>query len=274
MLVRLLVLCCAAIFIPLAQAQEPAVPTEPAEPVASSDLFEKGLRNYQSKQYREALDSFQELWQRAQTETELAQVPILHNLALAAVQLEQTPLAIAAWRKALSLEPGFQPATLGREFLEQKFALRPFERDPLALWLRRALEKIGLHPLLWLLAVLLGTAGWTAISYLSERRIALDTEQPLPSVPLLSIALWCVFVFNLAVIGLKLRDQATTRATILAAKVSVRSLPANDGVSLLELTGGNEVLVRREEPGWLQVQTAEGSSGWIQASEAMITSQR
>ena len=72
----------------------------------------------------------------------------------------------------------------------------------------------------------------------------------------------------------KARQEFRTQGTIVGANVSARSLPADDGVGLFDLRGGAEVVVRRSESGWVQVQSAEGSSGWVKDSELFITSSR
>jgi uncharacterized protein YgiM (DUF1202 family) len=80
-----------------------------------------------------------------------------------------------------------------------------------------------------------------------------------------------------ACIGLslmKLSVSLKTRATVIAKKASARSLPTEEGVALFELNGGSEVLIRRRDKDWSQVQNSEGSSGWVANSELFITSQR
>ncbi|NJL24403.1 MAG: hypothetical protein HC902_04025 [Calothrix sp. SM1_5_4] len=54
---------------------------------------------------------------------------------------------------------------------------------------------------------------------------------------------------------------AGNRATVIGAQVSARSLPADDGVGLFDLSGGHEVLVRRVQDGWTQVRNSEGATG-------------
>jgi tetratricopeptide (TPR) repeat protein len=284
----LLVLCLFGLFVqPVSQpawsqtpAEQPAAPEaarpQPqiasSEPASASGLFEKGLEAYQKRQFSEAREDFQKVLDQNSANP---RVNVLHNLALAEYQLDQKPLALANWRKALSLRPDFKPARVGRDLLEsQSSAMRPFERDSLALWQRRTLEHFSLYQILWLEALLLGLVGSIGIRYFSERRAALDGQLPLPSFPALGAALALALLLTSGVIGLKLKEMFTTRATVIAGKASVRSLPADDGVSLFELSGGTELLVHRITDGWLQVQSSDGLTGWVKGSEAMITSQR
>lgn len=259
-------------------AEEPASPeptppiqaTPAMEPASNDGLFEKGLDAYQKKQFAEARDAFQRL---LETSSSKPRVSVLHNLALSEFQLGQKPRALAMWRKALSDHPDFKPAQQGRDFLESQSSMRPFERDSVALWQRRALEQLSIYQILCLEALLIAVVGTLGIRYFSERRIALDGQLPLPPFPTLAASLTLVLILSTGVIGLKLKDGMTTRATVVVNKANVRSLPTDESVSLFELSGGTELLVRRINDGWVQIQNSEGASGWVKSTDALITSQ-
>lgn len=240
-----------------------------ADSAPKDDLFQKGLAAYQSKQYAEARDDFQKLLDQGGLSPGL-----LNNLALSVYQLDQKPLALALWRKALSIQPGFHAAAAGRDFLESKMQMRPLERDSFSLWAHRNLEALSIYELLWVTALILTIAGWLALRYLGERRAALEEELPMPPFPTMAITFIGFLLFSLTMVAMKAKDTFSARATVTATKVSVRSLPADEGVSLFDVTGGSEVLVRQKQNGWAQVQSAEGSSGWVKDSEIFITSER
>jgi uncharacterized protein YgiM (DUF1202 family) len=92
-----------------------------------------------------------------------------------------------------------------------------------------------------------------------------------PAMPLMSTAL-LILVTTLSVY--KWRDSFTARATITTVKASVKSLPADEGVNLYDISGGSEVFVRQAQNGWVQVQNSDGTSGWVKNSELLITSER
>lgn len=249
-----------------------SVPTVPA---SAQGLFEAGLAAYQNQQFEEARDAFQKVVDEAALKAASPPpVSVLHNLALSAAQLNQRPYALALWRKALSIYPDFRPARAGRDFLETQYSMRPFERDSFGLWRRRALERFSIHQLLILQAILLGSVGWLGIRYWSARRLALETEMPLPAFPTVATLFFIVWLAGGVVVGFKLKEMYTDRATVIAVKTSARSLPSDEGVELFEVSGGSELLIRRMIDDWLQIQTPDGSSGWIKGSDAMVTSQR
>lgn len=240
-----------------------------ASPAPADDLFQKGLAAYQNRKYDEAREDFEKILGQGTVNARL-----LHNLALTYYQLNQKPHALALWRKALTIDPSYRAARAGRDMLEGRFNMRPFERDSLNAWLRQTLAHLSLFELLWLLALVLSMCGWLWLRYLGERRAALDEERPLPVFPWIAGVTSAVFFCALGLLYLKTDDLLTRRATVVLEKSSVRSLPAEEGVGLFDLTGGSEVLVRQESNGWTQIQSADGSTGWVKSAEILITSER
>ncbi len=231
------------------------------------EIFQKAIAAYQNKQYEEARASFQSLLDQG-----LVTAEILHNLALTNYQLNQKPLALALWRKALTLEPTFRAARKGRDVAESELNQRGFEKDPITQFLRQVLEFVTFYEALWLIALFIGVCGWLWIRYFGERKTALEEERPLPAFPTAAVIISVMFVCSVALTALKARQAFRTRATIVGATVNARSLPADDGVGLFELRGGSEVIVRRSNNEWRQVQNSEGASGWVKDSELFITS--
>jgi len=240
-----------------------------AEDSLSENLFEKGLAAYQKKEYAQARDHFQKLIGQ-----NTVSAALLHNLALSYFQLDQAPMSLALWRKALTLEPGFRPARAGRDFAELKLQARGFERDRISESIQQNLEFISLYESLWVIALLIGGAGWLWIRYFADRRHALDEEAPLPALPITAVTLTVILAASMGLSAMKLNGSLKTRATVITKKSSALSLPTEDGVALFDLGGGAEVLIRRRDKDWSQVQNSEGSSGWIKNDDLLVTSQR
>lgn len=238
-----------------------------AQDPSTNDVFQNGLAAYQNKRYDEARAHFEKLLSQRPGDAHL-----MHNLALSYFQLEQRPLAMAYWRKALSVDPGYRPAQVSKEFLEQRMNMRPFERDPFKLWLRENLAAVSLFEASWFVALLLAGSGFFWIRYISARVTAVEDEQPMPAFPATASAFTVALLLALTLVGLKIKQLALTRATVIAVKTSARSLPTEDSVSVFDLNGGSEVILRRQEGGWAQVQSSDGSSGWLKTSDFLITS--
>lgn len=233
------------------------------------DLFQKGLAAYQNKQFEEARANFGAIYQEGRLSA-----PLFHNLALTHFQLDQKPFAMAFWRKALAVDPGFKPALAGRKFLESKFNMAAWEKDTFSLWVRRTMESVSFYEICWLIALLLGSSGWMWIRYWAARKVAVEDEQPKPVFPVMAVGLGVILIGALLLVGLKFQMMNTARATVVQAKVSARSLPADDGVGLFDLTGGAEVVVRMRSHDWFQVQNSDGASGWVKKDEILMTDER
>lgn len=237
-----------------------------AQAPAHENLLQKGLSAYQNKLYEEAKDVFNELLKANERDAH-----VLHNLALTYVQLDQKPLALALWRKALSLDPAYRPAQLGEDYLQKTMNVRPFEHDTLSLWVRQTLDSLSLYELSWFLAFIIAGCGFFAIRYFSQRLIAVEEEAPMPTFPSSAILLTIVLVGTIFLMVQKVNLSLTTRATVIVPKVSARSLPSEDSVPVFDINGGNELIIRRNQNDWLQVQNSDGISGWLKQSELMIT---
>jgi len=238
-----------------------------AQDAATEDLFQKGLAAYQNKQFDQARENFSKLLREGQVSANL-----LHNLALVEYQLDQKAMALALWRKALSISPGFGPAKAGRTLLESQGQMRPLERDSVSLWWARTLENLGIQELLMLTGVVLAIFGMLWIRYFAERRIALEDQKPMPAFPGTAIVSAAVLLAALGLVGMKVRDLLTVRATVVASKVNIKSLPSDSAVALSDISPGNEVQVRRHQDGWAQVRSGDGISGWIKDADVYITS--
>jgi uncharacterized protein YgiM (DUF1202 family) len=120
---------------------------------------------------------------------------------------------------------------------------------------------------------MMSAGGWLWIRYYAERRHALDEDRPLPGFPVAAAVISIVFLFCAGLTAMKSGLLSSAHATIVADKASVRSLPSDDGVSLFEINGGTEVLVKRHQGGWKQIQNPEGSTGWVKDSDILLNSE-
>jgi tetratricopeptide (TPR) repeat protein len=238
------------------------------EDVASQDLFQKGLAAYQNKKYDEARDDFQKMLDQG-----VVSARLLHNLALTYFQMNQKPRALAFWRKALAVDPSYSAARVGRDVLENHMGMRPFEKDSLSLWIRRTMESISFFELLWVIALILAASGTLWIRYASERRHALDEDRSLPPFPTVAALITVLLVACLGLVGGKFYYAETPHGTIVSDKATAHSLPADEGVGLFDIPGGTEVVIKREENGWKQIQNPEGSTGWVKDSDIIKSSE-
>ena len=234
----------------------------------TDDAFQRGLAAYQNRDFTSARDAF-----AAAIAAEPPTARLLHNLALTYYQLNQKAYALAYWRKALAIDPNFTAARAGRELLEERLRMRPFEGEGAVNLARQTLERISPFVISWALALCLALTGWLWLRHAVARREARATDQDAPAPPLAAVAVALAMVLSAGLLGYKLWDGVDARATVVTDKTEARSLPNERAVSLFELPGGGEVLVKRSRDGWTQVQKNDGATGWIKDAEIVITTE-
>lgn len=234
---------------------------------AEEDAFQLGLTAFQQKDFAKAKEYFAKAYAN-----EPLEASILHNWALTELQLGKKGYAMGLWRKALAVDPNFIPAAKGREYLEQKYQMRPVEKDVWSRAFNRMIDRFSFDELLGAVAVLLASGSWLWLRFFKKRRFAFEEAQPSPPFPTVATLFTIILSLGLTTLGLRAARQFSSRATIVASSASAKSLPSDQGATLFEVPEGAEVLVRRTQSGWLQVTNADDLTGWIEADQALVTS--
>lgn len=237
--------------------------------LSEENSFQLGLTAFQQKNFAQARDYFQKA-----AETQPFEASILHNWALTELQLGKKGFAIALWRKALVIDPNFTPAVKGREFLESRYQIRPLEKDAWSRTFNRFIDRFSFDELLGAIAVLLAAVSWLWIRFFRRRKVAYEEAQPSPPFPTVATIFTIVLSVGLSILALRASRSLNPRATIVAERVSAKSLPSAQGAALFELAEGSEVLVRRTQENWLQVTNSDDLTGWVESVQVFVTSGR
>jgi len=244
--------------------------TQSGTKASSEALFQQGLGAFQKADYKQARTAFQEALKDGDNPV------VLFDLGLTEQRLGNNGLALALWRKALAIDPGFARAQQAIAWTRSKL-----ERSEIAheveLWesLRKhALVTVPLWSYLLSCAVLLLTAGWLCLRYFGLRRQARLDERPMPPPPWLASLCSLGFFIAFFLSGAKIYDQSVERGTIIEKKVEARSSPSADATSLFDLYEGLEVIVRGRSGVWTQVTYPGGSTGWIPSQALLSTNDK
>ena len=174
--------------------------------------FEKGVTAYKEKKYEEA----QALLTSAMEEnpTNLA---ILNNLALTYFERNQKGKALAFWLKALKLDPSFEEAQQGIQFIRAKltpnvFSVKDTDFESLR---KNFLKHLSLNLLFALTAITFLVSGFQWIRHLGLVKKSSQDESTSPPVTIVSIAFSLIFVVCVATLFLKTWDQMTPRAIVI-----------------------------------------------------------
>lgn len=242
---------------------------------ASNDLSETpflgGVTGFQKNDFKTAQTQF-----RAAAVADPSLVTVWYNLGVTEQRLGRNGLAMAFWRKALALRPGFQPAERAVSFTRAKLERADIPHD-VELWetLRtNVLSVASIYQFAFLTLFILFVGAWTALIFIGKRRRAILDEKPLPPFPFISSVATVLFLAVLTLSICKLLDEQDLRATVIVKKVDAKALPDSTSTTLFELYEGLEVIVRQQRPSWVQVTYPGGATGWIARASIFATADR
>jgi len=238
-------------------------------------FFKSGITAFQKGDFKQAQTSFRE-----SLKLEEDNPVVLHNLAMTAQRSGQMGEAIALWRKALALHPGYAPAERAIHWARGQLE-RPEIPHETEFWESLRGTVLFTAPIIsyiFICALLLLSAGWLILRYFGTRRRALLDEKPLPPFPASAAILTAGFLFFALTSVAKVWDLSTVRGTILPKKVEARSSPDAGATALFDLYEGLEVIVRANvkngENDWTQVTYPGGPTGWIPRSAVFATTDK
>lgn len=235
------------------------------------DQFKDGITAFQKGDEKAARAAFQSVLQ-----IDERNLIALHNLALTESKAGRHGVAIALWRKALAIRPGFDQAEQAIAWSRTKLQHQEIPHE-VELWegfRNAALAGIPFENYLLMTAVLMLASGWLLLRYFGLRRQAQLDEKPLPKFP--SVGFICAGLFCGAVFlsAAKAYDEAVLRGTIVAKKIESRSSPDPAATPLFDLYEGLEVIVRQRMGEWTQITYPGGSTGWIPSASILATNDK
>lgn len=224
------------------------------------DLFSNGLKSYQEGRFEEAANQFEQALSQYSNNASL-----LYNLGLAEYKQGKTGLAIASWRKALSIDPSLSDARDALQFAFSKLERKELPHQVMLLETLRAtlLQWVSLNQLFFILFLTLFAFVWTLLTWLGRRRVAQEQESSAPTLPIKVYFLGVCFFGLFSLLGLKVYDLRTPRGTIVSKTVEVRAGPDAEQASLFEIYEGLEVILGEAQNGWVKITYPGGRSGWL-----------
>ena len=235
----------------------------------ASTSFASGIQAYRKGEFQSAAISFQEALSSA------PQSPsILHNLALAEWKLGQQGLALALWRKALSIDGSYEPAARSIKWFRGKLD-HPEIAHEVEYWETFREDFLNTLSLQWLIVLTAATlllAGSILLGYVGAKRRAGLDQMPAPEFPAFGLASFVLFICMTSLVFAKSYDLNSPRGTVIPSKIQAKSAPDETGTSLFELYAGLEVQIDQAPGAWLQVTYPGGPTGWVPATAVLRTS--
>lgn len=233
------------------------------------EAFDAGVLAYQNKNFASAKSAFS-----SALNFQPENITVLTNLALTHFQLKDIGWSIALLRRSLATDPDFVTAQSALGFIYPQLEIKelPHVITSWEMWRTKVLISVSLPFLLGLLALFTLATVWIYLGWWSNKQIAEKNEQAPPPFTLVMVLLGAIWFITTVTTATKVMDLAIPRATIVASKVAVRTLPSEDSPMLFELTSGLEVVLETEKSDWWQVTYPGGMTGWIPKSALYKTS--
>ncbi len=230
--------------------------------------FRAGIEAFQKGDLKTARASFQD-----SLKVDSDNAVVLYNLGLTEQKDGKIGWALALWRKALALQPDFQPARRAIDFAKGKLERQeiPHEVELWESFRTVTLTYVSANLLLAATALFLFIFGWFFLRYLGLRRLAKLDEKPSPAFPVVATMSGVLFLAGVAMSSAKLYDSSIVRGTVLPKKIEARSSPDPAATALFDLFEGLEVIVRQTNGDWTQVSYPGGSTGWVPRSAIFAT---
>jgi tetratricopeptide (TPR) repeat protein len=243
---------------PATASSEASTATHPPSPPTTGD-FTQALETFKAKDLNESRKQFSEL---------LTQHPndpvLLYNLGLVEYTDKHPGKALAYWRKALYLQPGFSPALSG---IRQVHRVIPNFKSNEASIAKELYWRVPLWFFFGSTFIFFVFAGALWILHIARRK----KDAPSSSLgPVLASTFFLIFIS--LTLHAYISYYEPLQGTILDSPVAVRSAPSEESPSLLEFNEGDEVVILRTQDNWLQVQKSATAAGWIPKEKALVHS--
>ena len=225
----------------------------------SATVFNQALQSFKQSEPAKSRDSFLQLLSSHPDDPVL-----LYNLGLTEMTDQHPGRALAYWRKALYLDPGFSPAIAGLTQLAQlkKFDFSPSLTEQIHWRFSLTVYLVGL----WLTCLF---SGLWLIRWARSRRTEDRSSAPVPLWPVLMSALMgSVFLFCAS--QRIWRDHYQHFGAIIASSAPAYASPSTESPALFDFKEGDEVRVYRSKEGWLQVQRSATAAGWVKKDEVLV----
>ena len=229
---------------------------------AGSEAYEKGFYEKAEQFFLQAL------------ETSPQNAAILTNLGLVKYRKRERGHAVGLWRKALTMDPHFEPARQALSYSLKELPALP--SSPIhSRWEKfRKLFLIQMPFSFYMSCCLISflLASIPLIRYWSQKRRSKLQHFIPASFPLKSPFLFFISFVSFALASMQTLDQLQTRATIIKERVPAYLAPSLQQPELFFLFAGGEVLVKKNAENWVQVQSAQGMTGWVPRKFLFYTS--
>lgn len=229
----------------------------------SNALFEKANEAYNNGDYPEAVSRYNEVLKNGEESAEL-----YFNLANAHYKLNHIGESIYNYEKALLLDPGDKTIENNLEFAQNMVIddIKEVPKSGVSNFFNNAISVFSFNGWAWI--AIIGTIVFAILFLLYYFSIASKLKRVFFTVSMISIIvafISLIFAFHLKNVTLN-----NNYAIVFSEEVPVRNEPNLRGNELFLLHEGTKVKVLSTFQDWIQLELANGSTGWINKSSLKV----
>jgi tetratricopeptide (TPR) repeat protein len=223
-------------------------------------LFKQGNDAYAKARYQQAIGLYEQMLNGGCHSEE-----VYFNLGNAYFKLGDIPSALLNYEKAHKLVPGDEDINFNIYFANSKTSdkVEPAPEFFATRWWHNIILHYPMHTLSILSILLLVAGSGLMILYLFANIVQLKKAAFYLGLVVIFSGVLTVFIAN--------RQQHYfndyQQAIIFSGSVNVRSAPLEQAVTLFVLHEGTKVNILDNSNGWLKIQLANGTEGWIHQAD-------
>jgi hypothetical protein len=225
----------------------------------SNPVFTQALESFKLSDLAKSRESFLQLLKETPNDPVL-----LYNLGLVEMTDQRPGKALAYWRKALYLRPGYRPALEGLKKIENL-------KIPgliTASWYQKIPWYVSLSTLMGLALLTWTIGGFLTIRWRKAQKWNLPPRSPFA----FSICLAFAVIFSLLAWSHFSSTHNHNSATLIVESASVHSSPSGEAPSLFSFKEGDTVQLIRVDGDWVQVQKSATALGWVKKEQILVHS--
>ena len=225
--------------------------------------FEQANTAYNSGNYDTAIVVYEKILNAG-----MESVPVYYNMGNAYYKLHEYPLAIYCYEKALKIDPSDEDVQANLAIANAAIVdkIEPVPQSVFVRWWRSLRSVMSGNQWAWCSIAVFALLLAMLFLFLRARKVGLRKLGFF-----MGLVFLVVFAFSV-VFALQLKHIANTQdqAIVMAPTVTVKSSPSTNSVDLFVLHEGAKVDVMDTQGEWAQIRIANGSVGWLEASEMRI----
>jgi len=223
-------------------------------------LFAKGNGYYAKAQYKEALNTYQQI-----LDDGYQSAAIYFNMGNASYKTDDIPSALLYYEKAHKLAPGDEDINVNIRFANLKTTDKIDEAPEffLANWWKAFILSFSVSTLstLSILLVLLGSG--VLIIYFFTNSVLVKKSSFYTSILLFFLGILTIFIAGMQISYFDGHRQAI----IFSSSVVVKSGPLEKSNGIFVLHDGTKVNILDNSNGWLKIRLGNGNEGWIKTTD-------